>query len=169
MYNSNANNAQIWYFAKDHLGSVLLMFDEEDNPSERFSFDPWGNLRNPNNWGYNNLNTGFLSYFGSRGFTGHEHLPEFGLINMNGRMYDPVIGRMLSPDNYVVDPNNGQDYNRYSYARNNPLKYTDTDDQWLHLVIGAAAARFVNKSGWMTINQLDSSWEKLFELAITIK
>ena len=44
---------------------------------------------------------------------------------MNGRMYDPVIGRVLSPDNFVQDPNNAQNYNRYSYCLNNPLKYND--------------------------------------------
>ncbi|MDR2010636.1 MAG: hypothetical protein LBQ22_09160 [Bacteroidales bacterium] len=46
-------------------------------------------------------------------------------LNMNGRMYDPVISRVLSPDNFVQDPNNAQNYNRYSYCLNNPLKYTD--------------------------------------------
>jgi RHS repeat-associated protein len=60
-----------------------------------------------------------------RGYTFHEHLPEFGLINMNGRMYDPILGRMLSPDNYVQAPNSSQSYNRYSYVMNNPLKYND--------------------------------------------
>ena len=60
-----------------------------------------------------------------------------GLINMNGRMYDPVIGRMLSPDNYVADITNAQDYNRYSYARCNPLKYTDPTGNWIQYVIGA--------------------------------
>jgi RHS repeat-associated protein len=48
-----------------------------------------------------------------------------GLINMNGRLYDPQLGRMLSPDPYVVDPTSTQDYNRYSYVLNNPLRYTD--------------------------------------------
>ena len=46
---------------------------------------------------------------------------------MNGRLYDPVLGRMLSPDNYVADGGFTQDYNRYTYARNNPLIYTDPD------------------------------------------
>jgi RHS repeat-associated protein len=55
----------------------------------------------------------------------HEHYKEYGLINMNGRMYDPIVGRMLSPDTYVQDPTNSQNYNRYSYVLNNPLKYTD--------------------------------------------
>jgi RHS repeat-associated protein len=45
--------------------------------------------------------------------------------NMNGRLYDPVIGRFFSPDNFVQMPECTQGYNRYSYALNNPLKYTD--------------------------------------------
>jgi len=52
-------------------------------------------------------------------------LDEFGLINMNGRCYDPVVGRFLSPDIIVQNANITQCYNRYSYAVNNPLKYTD--------------------------------------------
>jgi RHS repeat-associated protein len=46
-------------------------------------------------------------------------------IHMNGRIYDPRLGRMLSPDPVTQAPENGQNYNRYSYAYNNPLKYTD--------------------------------------------
>ncbi|NOX47601.1 MAG: RHS repeat-associated core domain-containing protein, partial [Chlorobi bacterium] len=60
-----------------------------------------------------------------RGYTGHEHLDAFGLINMNGRMYDPWVGRFLSPDPVLQQPGNAQNHNRYSYALNNPLKYTD--------------------------------------------
>ena len=44
---------------------------------------------------------------------------------MNGRLYDPVLGRFFSPDNYVQMPDNSQNFNRYSYCLNNPLKYTD--------------------------------------------
>lgn len=46
---------------------------------------------------------------------------------MNGRIYDPIQGRMLSPDNYVAKLWRTQAYNRESYANNNPLKYTDAD------------------------------------------
>jgi RHS repeat-associated protein len=60
-----------------------------------------------------------------RGYTGHEMLGEFDIINMNGRLYDPVLGRFFSPDNYVQMPDNSQNFNRYSYCLNNPLKYTD--------------------------------------------
>ena len=60
-----------------------------------------------------------------RGYTGHEMLNDFDIINMNGRLYDPVLGRFLSPDNFVQMPGNAQRYNRYSYCLNNPLKRTD--------------------------------------------
>jgi RHS repeat-associated protein len=79
-----------------------------------------------------------------RGYTGHEHLPEFGLINMNARLYDPVLGRFLNADPYVQAPDNTQNFNRYSYAFNNPLIYTDPDGELAFLVpalivIGKAA------------------------------
>ena len=60
-----------------------------------------------------------------RGFTGHEHLYTFGLINMNGRMYDPLLSSFLSPDNYMQDPTSQQGFNRYAYCMYNPLKYVD--------------------------------------------
>jgi hypothetical protein len=50
---------------------------------------------------------------------------------MNGRMYDPVVGRFLSPDNYVQAADFSQSYNRYSYCWNNPLKYTDPSGEFL--------------------------------------
>ncbi len=59
-----------------------------------------------------------------RGCMGHEMLNEFNLINMNGRVYDSVLGRFLSPDKYVQEGDNSQNYNSYSYCLNNPLKYT---------------------------------------------
>ena len=73
-----------------------------------------------------------------RGYTGHEHLPEFGLINMNGRMYDPVLGRFLSPDPFVQAPDFSQSFNRYSYCWNNPLVYTDPSGEyiWVAMAIG---------------------------------
>ncbi len=79
-----------------------------------------------------------------RGFTGHEHLYGFGLINMNGRMYDPTFSCFLSPDNYIQSPGNSQSFNRYAYCLNNPLKYVDPDGEFWHIVIGAAIGGTVN-------------------------
>ena len=61
----------------------------------------------------------------NRGYTTHEHMPQYGLINMNGRLYDPTLSRMLNADPFIADATSAQDFNRYSYVRNNPLKYTD--------------------------------------------
>lgn len=61
---------------------------------------------------------------GNRGYTGHEHL-DFGLIHMNGRVYDPRWGRFLQADPIIQSPYDLQNYNRYSYVMNNPLSFTD--------------------------------------------
>ena len=58
-----------------------------------------------------------------RGFTGHEHLDAVGLIHMNGRVYDPTLGRFLSADPFGRYPETTQGLNRYSYTDNNPLSY----------------------------------------------
>jgi len=58
-------------------------------------------------------------------FTGQKWDSATGLYKMGNRYYDPVLGRFISPDPYIPDLTNPQDLNRYSYARNNPLKYTD--------------------------------------------
>ncbi|MDR2473507.1 MAG: RHS repeat-associated core domain-containing protein, partial [Tannerella sp.] len=80
-----------------------------------------------------------------RGYTGHEHLTQFGLINMNARLYDPALGRFLSPDPYVQNPFDGQSYNRYAYALNNPLIYTDpSGEKWWHWVVGSNSYRHSN-------------------------
>ncbi len=60
-----------------------------------------------------------------RSYTMHEYLPEFELINMNGRVYDPYTALFLSPDPYIQAPDFTQNYNRYAYVFNNPLRYTD--------------------------------------------
>jgi len=140
--NENDKGA-VFYILKDHLGSLYALTDENgdivkyNGQQQVYSFDPWGRRRNPTDWTFNNVPDA-NNYLIDRGFTGHEHLDELGLINMNGRMYDPVLARMLSPDNFVQAPGYTQNLNRYSYALNNPLKYTDPDGEWINLVIGAA-------------------------------
>jgi RHS repeat-associated protein len=114
------------------------------------NFDAWGRNRNTTDWTYNNIAAPTLAWQ-TRGYTGHEHLPVFGLINMNGRLYDPLLGRMLSPDNYTHGGSQG--YNRYTYAMNNPLKYTDPDGQNPFLIGAAVGAAFdigfqLYSNGW---------------------
>ena len=106
------------YVLKDHLGSLYATVTNGD--VEYYSFDAWGRDRNHNTLQYDNISTTF-----DRGFCMHEHYRDFGLINMNGRMYDPLVGRMLSPDIVIQNPEYSQSYNRYSYCFNNPLRFTD--------------------------------------------
>jgi RHS repeat-associated protein len=82
-------------------------------------------MRNPSTWANYAPDQETDLMIAGRGFTGHEHLKWFKLINMNGRMYDPLIGQFLSPDNYVQSPGFTQSFNRFGYCLNNPLKYTD--------------------------------------------
>jgi RHS repeat-associated protein len=84
-------------------------------------------------------------------------LDAFGLINMNGRVYDPVIARFLSPDNYVQSPTSSQGFNRYSYCLNNPLVYTDPSGEFVHLIIGAVIGGTIN---WMA-HGAEFSWKGL--------
>jgi RHS repeat-associated protein len=51
-------------------------------------------------------------------------LAVFNLVHLNGRVYDPLVGRMMSADPTVPNPLNGQAWNRYSYVGNNPLAFT---------------------------------------------
>lgn len=115
-------NSSIWkpYLAfTDNLGSILSVFDEEGRKVFDASYDAWGKQTITQN------DIGLY-----RGYTGHEMLNEYDIINMNGRLYDPVIGRFFSSDNYVQMPFNSQNFNRYSYCLNNPLKYTDPSGEW---------------------------------------
>lgn len=90
---------------------------------KRFSYDAWGKRRLEN---WQSTEEQVASEVGRIGFTGHEMLDELGLIHMNGRVYDPTIGRFLSADPFIQDNWFGtQAFNRYSYVQNNPLSYTD--------------------------------------------
>ena len=78
---------------------------------------------------------------------------------MNGRLYDPYLGRMLSPDNFVQNPGYSQNFNRYSYAYNNPLRYTDPDGEWVHIAVGAIIGGVINlATNW---DNIDGFWEGL--------
>lgn len=134
--------SNIYYPVQDYLGSIthILDINHLNGPAtngilEERSFDAWGRIRDPNNWIPYPVGGHPGFWITDRGYSGHEHIwqPTFAnfydnnIINMDGRMYDPLVGRMFSPDPVIPNIANSQDYNRYTYARNNPLKYTDPD------------------------------------------
>ena len=123
IYNQYSTGAEnIRYLHTDHLGSTDVITDEMGQAVERQSFDAFGSRRNTDWTGATGLLTSIET---TRGFTGHEQLDEVGLVHMNGRVYDPVLGRFISADPQVQFASNLQSYNRYSYVHNNPLSFTD--------------------------------------------
>jgi RHS repeat-associated protein len=118
------------YLHRDHLGSVDTITGENGSVLHRLSHDPFG-ARRESNWSSDlttpSLNTILAanSTHTSRGFTDHEHLDRTGIVHMNGRLYDPRMGRFLQPDPFVDNPANSQSYNRYAYVRNQPLALVD--------------------------------------------
>jgi RHS repeat-associated protein len=108
---------------KDHLGSSTTLLNTSGQLSEpRKGYDVWGKRRHVT--GADDASNTIASA-SNRDFTGHEYLEEIRLVHMNGRIYDPVVGRFLSPDPFIDNPLDLQSLNRYSYVNNNPLAYTD--------------------------------------------
>ena len=127
----NGEDDELHYVYKDHLGSWTTITYASGVVEREQSFDAWGNMRDPETWSGDYDNTLMFD----RGYTGHEHLYSFGLINMNGRVYDPVMSSFLSPDNYIQAPDFSQSFNRYAYCLNNPLKYTDPSGESIVLAV----------------------------------
>lgn len=110
------------YAHTDYQGSLIALTNEAGTVLERYAYNPWGQRRNPANWTEADGRTRWIL---NRGYTGHEHLDAFRIINMNGRVYDPHTAQFFSPDPYISSPGDWLSYNRYAYCLNNPFKYTD--------------------------------------------
>lgn len=148
-------SAPTWYYLlRDHLGSITHVVNASNNTTlYEYNYDAWGRMRDPTTWEpYAPSQIAQSNPFvAGRGFTGHEHLPWFNMINMNGRLYDPLTGQFLSPDNNVQLPDFTQNLNRYTYCLNNPLKYTDPDGEWVITALTMLANMYVSTSaanGW---------------------
>jgi len=124
--------SELLYQHVDHLGSIVAFTDAFGDIRMRQSFDPWGARREErligNTWNQWAVSASLPDYvqasldITSRGFTGHEHLDRFGLIHMNGRVYDPIMARFLQADPFMEDTGT---LNRYTYVHNNPMVHTD--------------------------------------------
>jgi RHS repeat-associated protein len=128
---SDGTTQNYLYLHRDYQGSIVAITNASGAVVEKRLFDAWGNA------------LAGLTIL-DRGYTGHEHLQSVGLINMNGRIYDPKLHRFLQPDNYVQEPFNTQNYNRYGYCWNNPLKFSDASGEWIWIVAGAVIGGVVN-------------------------
>jgi RHS repeat-associated protein len=126
----SVSGAQTTYITADHLGSANLLINSTGAVLINESYSAYGNRRTSNWAGPLPGSSGDYTTIASRTRRGyssafHEMLDNLGLTHMNGRIYDPAIGRFLSADPYVQDPTVAQSFNPYSYVHNNPLGLTD--------------------------------------------
>ena len=91
------------------------------------NFTAYGDRRNPTTWSGSASGDDLSVSAGvtRQGYTWQTALGNMGLNHMNGRVQDAITGVFLSPDPYISEPGNPQNYNRYSYVLNNPLSFTD--------------------------------------------
>ncbi|GKW52965.1 hypothetical protein NCCP2140_20180 [Pseudoalteromonas sp. NCCP-2140] len=122
---TDAKQSKTLYTHKDHLGSTVTVTDANGSVVQHINYDAWGKQ----NRFYTSSSLVSLlnqqSPVESKGYTGHKEISDLGIIHMNGRIYDPTLGRFLQADPNIQAPLNSQNYNRYSYVLNNPMSYTD--------------------------------------------
>jgi RHS repeat-associated protein len=104
----------VFFLHGDHLGSTTLTTDSSGNVVARQLYDAWGNVRLKGD-----LKTD-ITFTGQR-----SNLDEIGLYYFKARYYASSLGRFVSADTIVPGPNNPQQLNRYAYALNSPVQYSD--------------------------------------------
>lgn len=126
----SVNGAQTTYITADHLGSGNVFLTSSGAVSIKESYSAYGYRRSSNWSGPLSATSSDYTTIASttrRGYTDafHEMLDNLNLIHMNGRVYDPVIGRFMSPDPVITKIGDSQRSNPYSYVENRPLTMTD--------------------------------------------
>lgn len=133
IYKKDNTSASYLYLHRDYQSTIVAVSNAEGQLIEKRLFDAWGKVLE-----IRDKQGRRLSSFEAldRGYTGHEHLQSLGIIHMNGRLYDATLHRFLQPDNYIQNPFNTQNYNRYGYCLNNPFMYTDpSGEEFISAVI----------------------------------
>ena len=134
------------YYHKDNLGSPVIVTDAAQAVLERMAYDAWGRRRQSNGLevGWQSLNAQTAANtLDHKGYTGQEQLDDLSLVHLNGRVYDPMIGRMTSPDPTIPNPYDLQSLNRASYVENSPMDKVDPTGFQKEWVTGSAIKREV--------------------------
>ncbi|MBI3617463.1 MAG: hypothetical protein HY210_04500 [Candidatus Omnitrophica bacterium] len=148
--NSPAIGSTTLYYHADHLGGANVLTDATGFKKELIEYEPFGQESRHEKYGSSEE---IAWYY----FTGKKTDDESGLIYFGARYYDPKLGRFISPDTIVPYPSDPQSFNRYSYARNNPVNVIDpTGHKWswkkfwhaaVGAIVGVVAAMILGPAG----------------------
>jgi RHS repeat-associated protein len=111
------SSSEKMFYHNDHLGGVNVITDINGLRTELMEYDPWGKVSRQESTS-NAVDP-------SHAFTGQELDKETDLYFYDGRYYDQQLARFVQPDPFVMNPNDPQNFNRYSYVLNNPYRYID--------------------------------------------
>lgn len=150
------------YLHKDELGSILKVTNEDGAVISGYTHDPWGK-KTQVDW-VEKGKKDFADGTFRRGFTGHEHLDNLELIHMNGRVYDPDLARFVSADPTIQYPTLAQNYDRYSYVVNNPLRYVDETGFGFFKKLWKAATKPFEKA-WAWV---EKNWKQIVVVAAVV-
>jgi RHS repeat-associated protein len=129
----------LYYLLTDHLGSTSLTTDADGNMVSELRYSAWGSVR----YTYSSTPTDYT-------YTGQYSDSYINLLDYGSRRYDPYLNHFTQPDSIVPDPYNSQDWDRYSYARNNPLRYNDPSGHWPTWINSAWSSYMVGWSNFGT-------------------
>lgn len=119
---TNHTDPQYTYFIKDHLGSPVSSVGPTNSVDKRTRFDPWGRMTEATGVAQDLSNTADVE--ATRGYTGHETIASADLIQMNARVFDPVVGLFLGPDRFIQGRSIAS-VNRLILGHNNNPNVTD--------------------------------------------
>lgn len=126
---------KIQHIYRDDQGSITELMDMQGNITY-FYYDPWGRPANANGTPYpNGYRTGKMFI---RGYLSQEYYEEFGLINLNARLYNPHIGRFYTPDPVLYTDGDVFGFNPFIYGKNNPCRYVDSNGRFPVAIIPMA-------------------------------
>ena len=157
------------YLHGDHLGSLAAATDATGASLQSLAYEPYGTRRKAD-WtaGLPPRDVAALADAQDAGrarigFTGHEPLDRTGFVHMGGRVYDPRLGRFLSPDPVVSGAWSGQGWNLYSYIGNSPLSRTDPTG---YCYAAGPLCQVAGGGGFTNVTQALTSWNMSWRIPI---
>ncbi|MGE0030446.1 MAG: RHS repeat domain-containing protein [Steroidobacteraceae bacterium] len=114
------------YVTTDHLNSSTVVMDSAGASLVNLSFASFGARRGaawsgtPSAGDWTQINNATR-----QGYTGHEHLDNINIVHMNGRVFDPALGRFFSADQVIRDVGTSQSWSGYAYVESRTLTWTD--------------------------------------------